>query len=377
VRRARRAAVGGLLVALAVSRPLGAQALASGEIGLSLLRFPDDGVTMLAPSARAWLVRETPTLLTSAAAGGFAASGGAGGSIDLASEWRSALSGAWRADLGGELSGIAGTGSRSSGNAVLSLRMLRPILAGGIWLRANGSASRREAGGMWGRSVEAGSWWRGMRTLLSASLRREWSAAQLFLGPGRSNVVGTVPVAFLEGTAGMQLDVGRTALSFATTVRRDPGAAQATEAGFSATATFRQSESRAVVIGATKQLPDFERGADAVQMITMGIRLNEPTPIEARTARSRPIIQVGDDTTGQVLRVRAPGARRVEVMGDFTEWEPFELASTGDVFSRAVSLSSGTHRVVVRLDGGPWLPAANTPAVDDDFGGRVGLLVVP
>jgi hypothetical protein len=31
----------------------------------------------------------------------------------------------------------------------------------------------------------------------------------------------------------------------------------------------------------------------------------------------------------------------------------------------------------VRIDGGAWMPAANTPAVDDDFGGRVGLLLVP
>ena len=39
--------------------------------------------------------------------------------------------------------------------------------------------------------------------------------------------------------------------------------------------------------------------------------------------------------------------------------------------------ASGTHRIVVRIDGGPWRPATNTPAVDDDLGGRVGLLVVP
>jgi hypothetical protein len=40
-------------------------------------------------------------------------------------------------------------------------------------------------------------------------------------------------------------------------------------------------------------------------------------------------------------------------------------------------MPSGTHRVLVRIDGGEWRPAANTPAVDDDLGGRVGLLVVP
>ena len=38
---------------------------------------------------------------------------------------------------------------------------------------------------------------------------------------------------------------------------------------------------------------------------------------------------------------------------------------------------NATIRAVVRIDGGAWRAAANTPAVDDDLGGRVGLLVVP
>jgi hypothetical protein len=40
-------------------------------------------------------------------------------------------------------------------------------------------------------------------------------------------------------------------------------------------------------------------------------------------------------------------------------------------------MSKGTHRMLVRIDRGAWRPAANTPAVNDDLGGRVGLLVVP
>jgi hypothetical protein len=46
-------------------------------------------------------------------------------------------------------------------------------------------------------------------------------------------------------------------------------------------------------------------------------------------------------------------------------------------FEHAFTLTTGTHRVDVRIDGGPWRPAANTPAEDDDLGGRAGLLVVP
>jgi hypothetical protein len=369
--------VGGLLIALAVGRPLGAQGVTAGEIGLSLLRFPDDTVTVLAPSARAWLTRESARWLTTAAAGGFAAAAGAGGSLDVSTEWRAALARGWRADAGGELSGVTGSGASSSGTALLSLRALFPVSAGGVWLRATGSASRREVGGMWSRGVDAASWWRVARALVSASVRREWSAAQLFLGPGREHVIGTVPVRFTEGSLGLQVDGARTALSLGATVRRDPDADRIVDAGFVATAVFRQSETRAVVISAAKQLPDFERGADAIQVVTIGLRFNDATPLATRAARTRPTIQIAGDSSSRLLRVRAPGARRVEVMGDFTEWEPIELAPDGDVFTRAVAMSAGTHRMVVRVDGGDWLPAANTPAVDDDLGGRVGLVVVP
>jgi hypothetical protein len=377
LRRLRPAAVGGLLIALAVGRPLGAQGGATGEVGLSLLRFPDDNVTVFAPSGRAWLTRETPQWLTTAAAGGFAAAGGAGGSVDLSTEWRAPLPGGWRGDAGGELSGVAGTGSRSSGNVLLMLRALRTVPSGGVWLRAMGNASRREAGGMWGRGVEAAGWWRASQSLFTASLRNEWSAAQLFLGPGRKNVIGTIPVHFAEGSLGAQIDGARTAWWLSATVRGDPGADRTVDAGFIASAVLRLSVSRDFVISATRQLPDFERGADAVQALSVGFRFHQATTLAARVVRARPTIQIAGDSSSRSLRVRAPGARRVEVMGDFTEWEPIELAADGDVFSRAVSLTPGTHRVLLRIDGGEWLPAANTPAVDDDLGGRVGLLVVP
>ncbi len=107
------------------------------------------------------------------------------------------------------------------------------------------------------------------------------------------------------------------------------------------------------------------------------MRFYEPRPATARAARIRPVLSVGSGDDGRVVRVRAPGARTVEVMADFTDWSPVTLPPVGDLFVLAMSVPPGTHRIVVRVDGGAWRPAANTPAVDDDLGGRVGLLVVP
>jgi hypothetical protein len=65
-------------------------------------------------------------------------------------------------------------------------------------------------------------------------------------------------------------------------------------------------------------------------------------------------------------------------MGDFTDWKPQPLIALGSgrwIISDA--LASGVHHLNVRFDGGPWVVPSGISAVDDGFGGRVGLLVVP
>ena len=111
--------------------------------------------------------------------------------------------------------------------------------------------------------------------------------------------------------------------------------------------------------------------------MSVGLRFGQASPATARSARFIPIVQVSDADCSRTLRVHVAGARQVDVMGDFTDWEVQPLSRNGTVFERTVTLASGTHRLLVRIDGGAWRPAANTPAVDDDLGGRVGLLVIP
>ena len=109
------------------------------------------------------------------------------------------------------------------------------------------------------------------------------------------------------------------------------------------------------------------------------MRFFEPSPARSRAERARPVVLVAGTGEQRVIRVQASGARTVELMADFTNWEPVTLspATSGGGFERSFTLASGSHRVVVRIDGTTWRPPTNTPAVDDDLGGRVGLLVVP
>jgi hypothetical protein len=77
------------------------------------------------------------------------------------------------------------------------------------------------------------------------------------------------------------------------------------------------------------------------------------------------------------LRFRVPGASRVEIMADFTNWEPVVLQSVGDErWALTTRVPPGVHRVNVRIDGGAWTVPPGLTAVADEFGGAVGLLIV-
>lgn len=77
------------------------------------------------------------------------------------------------------------------------------------------------------------------------------------------------------------------------------------------------------------------------------------------------------------LRVHAPGATRVELMGDFTDWVTVRLEpASAETFEITLSIPPGVHRVNVRIDGGAWLVPRGMRAEQDEFGGTVGVLVV-
>ena len=78
-----------------------------------------------------------------------------------------------------------------------------------------------------------------------------------------------------------------------------------------------------------------------------------------------------------MVRVSAPGAHRVEMMGDITGWEPRALERRETRWELRLTIDPGAHHVVVRIDGGRWVVPANLARLDDELGGTVGLIVVP
>jgi hypothetical protein len=131
-----------------------------------------------------------------------------------------------------------------------------------------------------------------------------------------------------------------------------------------------------------RQLSDLARGTPASRYATFGLRVAmQPTrPARRTTDRAsggEPRLAMESAPAGARLFISAPTARSIEVSGTFTGWEPeaLELRDGRWVFPRTIP--SGTHRLLMRIDGGPWITPPNLTAVDDGEGSRVALLVVP
>lgn len=136
------------------------------------------------------------------------------------------------------------------------------------------------------------------------------------------------------------------------------------------------------------ELADLARGLPEARHATLGlrIRLHDAAPATSRpVSRRRVITGAAPDvlierggTQGVTLRVLASATvRTIEVAGTFSEWEPLRLYSDGGgAWSLATPIPAGQHRVMIRVDGGVWMPPANLPSVDDEVGGRVGLFTV-
>ena len=376
--------VSGLLIAIAMGGPLGAQERSLVELGVSAVRFRLDSLQSVGPSARWLRIRARGAHALLVGAGGIAGLDGVSGSVELTGRTFVPIGSSVRAEFEAEGSALGSSGSASPATvattALVSARVARTYgMRGGAWVGGRGSLSARRPDLLAGAGVGGGTWWRMGETRLSGSIERAWSAAQLFTGPGRQGYVGTVPVAFTEATARAHHESEAASIEASATVRRDPGAEQRMEWGSSIGASFWQTPTRAVFVNVASHLPDFVHGADAARSVTIGLRLFDGSAprTTARARRDRPFVQVSGDSAARTIQVQAPGARTVEVMGDFTEWVPVQLVGTGGVFSTNVAMTAGNRRLVVRIDGGPWVPPSNTPVVDDDFGGRVGLVLVP
>ncbi|NIR44889.1 MAG: hypothetical protein GWN99_11335 [Gemmatimonadetes bacterium] len=123
-----------------------------------------------------------------------------------------------------------------------------------------------------------------------------------------------------------------------------------------------------------------ERGLSSQPHFLLGLNLAVPGRHRAAAPPTppRPGLQVISHPSGaRVIRIPIDGARRVELMGDFTNWRPLEMEPAGPGFWRLkLHLEPGLYRINIRVDGGPWIVPPGLTPVPDEFSGAVGQLVI-
>lgn len=152
---------------------------------------------------------------------------------------------------------------------------------------------------------------------------------------------------------------------------------------WSSDAAFWLNSVVAVAVTAGKYASDPVQRLPGGTYLTMGLRL---APV--RFFVSAPVIvppsshmrfTATPEGKGEirVLRYFGRADGTVEVVGSFTDWQPVRLRRvTPGLWEAAIRVEVGSHFFNIRVDEGVWFVPEGTTPVDDDFNGRVGLLVV-
>jgi len=118
-----------------------------------------------------------------------------------------------------------------------------------------------------------------------------------------------------------------------------------------------------------------------VAVLAAGVWLGAKVDRRA-TSPVRFVREAADPGTAPVtFMLRAPGATRVSVVGDFNNWDasatPMAHSGSGDLWVLNVRLPRGVHLYSFVLDGSEWRPDPSAPlAADGSFGGHNSVIVV-
>ncbi|MBL0938825.1 MAG: hypothetical protein IBJ03_08015 [Gemmatimonadaceae bacterium] len=178
--------------------------------------------------------------------------------------------------------------------------------------------------------------------------------------------------------------------------RKGAGATSGSARGHSITAAWQATPSVMLIAQGGEQLADVVRGVPQALYTGVGVRWN-PLRVRGVQREARAFADTrnmapnvvpelrGDEVLLQrregegvlTITVLAMQDAVVEIASSANEWTPTRVSHSSAGFVHKLTLSSGTHRVAVRVNGGEWRAPRGLVAVDDEFGGKAGLVVVP
>ena len=356
------------------------------EVGAARLQQRDVPVTHAA-TAGATLRHDAPRFALAAAGG-----------VTLADEGRSTSQGlitasllgrpgrSTRWEIGGALTAFGQAGSPLTGGAYALAREHFAVGAAGGWIGVG--VGGVEEGDRWSptRTAEIGSWFARRETRLSAAAVLVDTRSEAYFVEGK---LVTDPITYADASLGVRWAFRRRLELDARGGLRliSRGALSATGRGtrpFAAVDAAVWVTPRVALVAAVgRELSDLVRGTPDTRFAALALRLTMPERATVVAPPRRPPVSVlrlalVTDSVGQArLVVSATGALVVELAASFTSWEPVKLVRRGNAWELDRSIPSGAHRVLVRVDGGPWTVPTNLPAASDDFGGTVGIVTVP
>ena len=291
-----------------------------------------------------------------------------------------------RIETGGTAT-ILGTSNQAPASSVLGVGRAHWLgRAWGTWLGAGGGKVRVDETTFGAGTGELGAWLRrgDQRLTLSATTVRT-SLVSTVIFSDETVLRVQEPVRYADVALGGHGAWGRLELD-ALAISRHAWKGELASAPTAAVGVAWWATSYMAVAGALgRQLADPLRGTARTRYATVALRFSAERHGPARAVRTLPAVPVGEASLlavpgrggTSVVRVHAPGAQRVELMSDVTAWTPVVLERRGDHWEARLTMAPGSHHVVVRMDGGRWVPPANLSVIDDDLGGRVGLIVIP
>ncbi len=377
-------------VALFLAAPRGAssqQLSATLDAGAAAVRYADSldvSAATLSP-AFDFIARST----TLSGAGTFAQGGSGVWSLQgqLAGSAFTPPLGNVRAELAGSAGGSAHEDGTRTGELLARARLHLMERAWGVW-----------AGGGGGRTWD-GDVWRGM-LVGDAGVWARAGGGTLVLSTAPAVVDDTIRYTDTELSARWvttRLELG--GVAGARAGHGLPTVAGSKRAWGSVSATFWLGEHLGLVAGGGSYPVDFTQGYPGGRFMQVGIRMavgrikNGANVARARgrdgeadrdppggRASGATLISAFDTERGTgdqvTLRVRAPGARTVEISGDFTSWEAVSLERAADGWwTVTLPIERGMHQLNVRLDHAAWVVPPGLMTITDESGSS-GLLSV-
>ena len=366
---------------------VGAQLQLSADVGSSVLRQTGlPGSAVLTTGADLRWTGERATLTSSALAASASDGRGTGQALIVG-----ALHAPPSQRARWQLAGAASTYGLTNDLPTVSLQLMaREYIGGsarGVFAGAGGAGIVRNH--LWRPAfvAQSGAWWRRAGDQLLATLSATSTVAEEHQNfPAYGDYVITSPAAYVDFSSVWQRE-GR-ALTL-TTVGGLRGGLRGVAGidGFASLSAEAWVAPRVALVGALgRALGDVVRGVPPTRYATVALRvaLQPRASLTSRPAapRSRgPRLVVGQvsDSARRAIEVHVDSASSVEIMADFTSWEPVALVRVAgiDVWRLERAIEAGPHRIAVRIDGGEWSVPTNLPRVSNGFGGTVGLITIP